>query len=385
MSTEVIELDESESTSGGSRWQGIRAHRDDILRGVRWGTSALWVVFAAHEVLFDGVPFDREGLLAWVAAGAAAFSIGRRKLWTVFADFLPFAAVLIAYDYLRGLSDKLGMPTWWRPQIDVDRFLFFGKEPTLWLQEKLKYPDVHWWDVMVSLCYVSFFLLPYVTAGVLWIRSRADFYRWSLRFVGLSFFGFTLFALIPAAPPWAAAACSDSEVANHPAHPACMGYNPKFVPGGGILGKYSGVRPGAHPWFERLSSRGWSELHLNTAQSLLTKGQGTVDLVAAVPSLHLGGTTLFCIFMWRRVNKWWRPVLVAYPLLMTFSLVYSGEHYLSDCIAGALAAALVCFLANRIERWRERRRPVDTLEGEQASEPSLESQCPPTETMPSSI
>jgi hypothetical protein len=386
MSADVVEQDQTPApeTEGGL-WTDIRAHRDDILRGIRWGASALWVLFAAHEVIFVGIPFDREGLLAWIAAGVTAFSIGRRKLRTVIFDWLPFAAVLIAYDYLRGLSDTLGMPTWWHPQIDVDRFLCFGHEPTVWLQEHLKYPDVRWWDVVVCLCYVSFFLLPYVTAGVLWMRSRADFYRWSLRFVGLSFLGFTLFALIPAAPPWAAAVCSAQDVAKHPANPSCMSDNPKYVPGGGILGQYSGTRAGAHPWFERLSGRGWSELHLSTAQSLLSKGQGTVDLIAAVPSLHLGGTTLFCIFMWRRLNKWWRPLLVAYPIVMTFSLVYSGEHYLSDCLAGALAAVLVCFVAGRVERWRKNAHAVDTLDDEQAPEPSLESQCPPTETIPSSI
>jgi hypothetical protein len=373
MRTDVVERDEAPAAeSDRGLWHDVRDHRDDILRGVRWGTSTLWVLFAVHEIIFEGIPFDREGLLAWIATGVAAFSIGRRKLWTVIVDWLPFAAVLIAYDYLRGLSDTLGMPTWWHPQIDVDKFLFFGKEPTVWLQEHLKYPDVRWWDVTVCLCYVSFFLLPYVTAGVLWMRSRADFYRWSLRFAGLSFFGFTLFALIPAAPPWAAAVCSAKDVADHPSSPSCMSYNPKYVPSGGILGQFTGTRPGAHPWFERLSGKGWSELHLSTAQSLLSKGQGTVDLIAAVPSLHLGGTTLFCIFMWRRVNKWWRPLLVAYPIVMTFSLVYSGEHYLSDCIAGALAAALVCLVAGRIERRRKRARTVDTLEDEQTPEPSLE-------------
>ena len=137
----------------------------------------------------------------------------------VLLDFLPFAAVLVAYDYLRGFADTMGMPTWWQPQVSVERFLFAGHIPTVWLQEHLKHATAQWWDVAVSLCYISFFFLPYVTAAVMWLRRRADFYRWSLRFVALSFLGFAAFALAPAAPPWAAAKCSAAEVAEPPRQP----------------------------------------------------------------------------------------------------------------------------------------------------------------------
>jgi hypothetical protein len=360
------------------------ARRDRVLRGARWAASTLWAVLFWRECYVEGVPFDREGLMFWIATGIAAVSIGRRALWTVAADWLPFALVLIGYDYLRGLSDTAGLPTWWHPQLDVDRFLFAGHVPTLWLQERLKYPDVRWWDVLVCLCYLSFFLLPYVTAGVFWLRSRSEFYRWSGRFAGLSLLGFGIFTLIPTAPPWAAARCPAGQVAGHPNNPACMYASGQYPPGGGLLGEMSTHRPGANPWIERISLRGFSDLRLGAARVLVDKGQSAVDLVAAVPSLHLGGTTLFVLFLWRRVNRWWRPLLVAYPLLMTFSLTYSGEHYVSDCIAGALCAVLVHAIANRVERRRMRTRAADTLDREQPPVPGLENTCPPIETMPSS-
>ena len=134
-------------------------------------------------------------------------------------------------------SDTLGMPTWWHPQIDVDKFLFVGHEPTVWLQEHLKYAHLHWYDVLVALCYFSFFFLPYVTAAVLWLRGRADFYRWSLRFVALSFLGFAFFALIPAAPPWAAARCTRGRGRRPPVQPAVHGLDPAIRPSGGLLGR----------------------------------------------------------------------------------------------------------------------------------------------------
>lgn len=321
---------------------------------IRWAAILAWAIVLSIAVYRDGVPYDREGLLLWIAAGLGAASIGKRAIGKIIIDFLPFAGVLIAYDYLRGFSYRLGMPTWWYPQLEVDKVVGLGQVPTIWLQERLKDPEVRWWDVAVFLCYVSFFLLPYVTAGVLWLRDRADFYRWTLRFVGLSFLAFGLFALIPAAPPWAAARCDAAEVADHPADPPCIYNDPSEVTDGGIIGRLEQTREGADPWIERISGRGAGELHMSGAQVLLEKGQETVNLVAAVPSLHLGGTVLFVIFMWRRANVWWRPFFVVYPLMMTFSLVYSGEHYVSDGIAGALAAALVAWVAALLERRRER-------------------------------
>jgi hypothetical protein len=53
-------------------------------------------------------------------------------------------------------------------------------------------------------------------AGVMWLRSRNNFYRWSLRFVALSFLAFVFFALTPSGPSWAAARCTAAQVANHP-------------------------------------------------------------------------------------------------------------------------------------------------------------------------
>lgn len=345
---------------------------DRLLARVRWAAIVGWAALLIVECAAVGLPFDREGLLLWIATGAAAASIGRRSVVAVLLDFLPFAAVLVAYDYLRGLSFRLGMPTWWHPQLDADRMLFGGHEPTVWLQEHLKAPDVRWYDVVVCVCYYSFFFLPYVTAGVMWLRSRVDFYRWSLRFVVLSFVSFALFALVPAAPPWAAALCTNADVAGHPSYPDCMRYA-AHVQSHNLLGPYGAHLTGANPFVERIAGRGFVELHLGVAHTLWTEGFEVADPVAAFPSLHLGGTMLFCLFMWPRLHRRWRPVLIAYPLLMTFSLVYSGEHYVTDCLGGALAAVAVHLLADRLERRRLRRRTdrqaPDTLDECQPTPP----------------
>jgi hypothetical protein len=358
-------------------WVSVDTTLGQLIRGLRWGALLIYAAVLSYNWYTYGIPFDRTGLLLWIGLGLVAFCIGRHPVWLLWVaiDFFPLAAVLIVYDRLRGWAGAAGMPTWWHPQVAVDKFLFFGHEPSVWLQEHLKYPQVRWWDVAVCICYYTFFFLPYLLAGIMWLRSRTDFYRWSGRFVALSFLGFALFVLIPSAPPWAAARCSADMVANHPSDPSCMHFSAE-VTNDGLLGAFHTHRPGANPWLELITTRGFGKLHLNAAQSLVEHGRGWADAVAAVPSLHVGGTVLFVLFMWRRLNRWWRPLLVAYPFVMQFSLTYGGDHYVADGIAGALCAWLVHWLATRVERRRAGAAAPDTLEA--PPEPTLEKLCPPT-------
>lgn len=337
------------------------------MRLARWLAVGGFSVFLLQNWHAHGLPFDRNRLLLSLVVWLASASIGRHPAWLVWVlfDFAPLAAVLMAYDYLRGLADTAGMPTWWHAQAALDRFLFFGHQPTIWLQARLKRPpgDIRWYDLIVCVTYVSFYFLPYVTAAVLWLRSRADFQRWSLRFVALSFLSFGFFVVAPSAPPWAAALCTPGDVSDHPNDPACMHMHAQAVVGN-LLGQYRERVPGAHPYLERIAAAGFYKLHLGVAHSLWSTGIHAADAVAAVPSLHMGGTVLFCLFMWKRLGPRWRPLLVAYPIVMQFSLTYGGEHYVVDGVAGALCAWFVHAAATWIERRTQGRalEPVERAE-----------------------
>jgi hypothetical protein len=236
----------------------------------------------------------------------------------VVRDWLPFALVLIAYDFSRGAALLVGAPTLWHWQADADRAMFFGTMPTVWLQEQLKLPHPPWWEVVMSTVYMSFFILPYVIAGVLWLRNRDEWKKFVRLFVGLSFTALVIYALVPAAPPWAAARCTADEVAGGPSNPDCMFSSARGVPDGGLLGAMQSAQPGANDWIERIVGRGWGKLNLHTASSLIDQGQASVNLVAAIPSLHAGLSMAIAVFLWTRVSAWWRPLLVAYPLIMGF-------------------------------------------------------------------
>lgn len=374
---------------------GPASTRTAVLTGTRYGLLVTWAVVLVAQWHSQGVPLDAQTLLLWVAAGLAAACVGRRPIWLVWVvvDILPFAAVLLAYDRLRGFAYRVGLPGWWHPQIEVDRVLGFGHVPTVWLQEHLKQATVQWYDVAACLIYMSYFFVPLITAGALWLRRRREFYRWTLRYVGLSLSCYVVFVLIPCAPPWAAARCTAAQVADHPTDPKCLYFGAQYTPSGGLLGRLDMTHAGAHPYLEATVYRGFGALHIKYFGGIIAKGHEYFDPVAAVPSLHVGATTLFTLFLWRRSNRWLRPVLALYPVAMSLTLVYTAEHYVADCLTGAAAAVGLHLVAGRVERrWTLRRlrhgtRPPtgpDRL-APPIAEPPQEYPCPPPPSLPATM
>ena len=312
-----------------------------------------WAVVVVYRTITTGFAFNRELLLVYIATGLLAASIGQgRRMLYVIRDWLPFALVLVAYDLSRGAADLIGRPTLWHWQIDADRWLFFGTVPTVWLQERLKLPAPPWWEIVISSVYMSFFIMPYLVAAVLWLRNRDEWKSFVRLFVGLSFAALVIYALLPAAPPWAAARCAAADVEGGPAGPGCMFRPARGVPDGGLLGAMQTTQDGANHWIERIVGRGWGKLNLHSATALLDQGQASVNLVAAIPSLHAGLTLAIAAFLWNRVSRGWRPLLVAYVLVMAFTLVYTAEHYVVDILLGWALAAVVVAAVNRFESRR---------------------------------
>jgi hypothetical protein len=333
------------------------ANRERWLRFARRAAVTAWALVVAYRTMTEGLAFNRELLLLYITTGLIAASIGRgQKVFVVVRDWLPFALVLVLYDLSRGAAALLGAHTLWQFQPKADRWLFFGTVPTVWLQERIKMPQPPWWEVVISGIYMSFFVLPYVVAGVLWLHNRSDWAAFIRRFVALSFAALVVYVVMPAAPPWAAARCTAADIAGGPASPRCMFRSAGGVPNGGMLGSMHRSQPGAHQFVERISTRGWGTLHLQSAGALVNSGQASVNLVAAIPSLHAALTAMISIFLWRRVRRQWRPLLVAYPLAMAFVLVYAAEHFVIDILLGWALAAIVSLMLNFLDSWWSRRR-----------------------------
>ncbi len=272
-----------------------------------------------------GIPVQRELVVLWVCGALACASLRRhpREILRLVTDWLPIVVVLAAYDFSRGAADSLGIGVHLHPMIDFDRFVFVGQTPTEWLQARLYEPGVvHWWDVAFTLIYTSYFVVPFAVAGALWIRDRDAFRRFAARVVALAIVGFATYIAFPAAPPWMASQM-------------------------GLLGTV-----------HRTTADGWSVLGTGTA-GLFSEGQASVNLVAAVPSLHSAFTALVAMFLWPRVRAWARPLLALYPLAMGLTLIATGEHYFFDVLLGWLYAGAVMAACGCWERRRSEPRAGD--------------------------
>ncbi|MPQ96853.1 phosphatase PAP2 family protein [Modestobacter sp. I12A-02628] len=290
------------------------------LRSVLW--AALVVAFAVTWYR-QGLPTDRLSLLSWVLAGLAVHCVGRgrRSLVRLLTDWLPLVALLLLYDLSRGMADTLGVAVHVTEPIAADRLLTGGELPTVWLQAHWQDP---WWQVVASLVYSSHFVVTPVVLAVLWLRDRSRWVRYVRLVLALSVAGLVTYVLYPAAPPWLAA----------------------------DMGVIEPVR--------RISGLGWEVLGLPRAGALLTTGQGQVNPVAAVPSLHTAFAVLTCLALFPMARRLWQRVaLVAYALVMPLVLVWSGEHYVVDTVLGAgYAAAVAVLVPLAVRAWSRWRSPA---------------------------
>ncbi|WP_134738199.1 phosphatase PAP2 family protein [Nocardioides sp. 503] len=295
--------------------------------GVRLAAMLVWVAAVAVWWWRFGIPNDSITVMITLWLGTVAWNIEAhpREHLNFLKDWWLPAALLTFYFFSRGLTDELKIPVHWTMPIDVDRWLGFGTTPTEHLQAAwcgdpcTKESDPRWYDVGFTFVYASHFLTGLTLAVVLWVRNHAEWQVWMRRFVGLNFGGLLIYISYPMAPPWLA---SDE----------------------GYLGPV-----------ERLTSRGWRDIGLQRVDVILN---GVGNPVAAMPSLHFGTAFLIALYAAWRLRSPLRWALFAYPVAMGLALVYYGEHYVVDLIAGGALAGLVMVLCRRWERRREDRAEV---------------------------
>jgi membrane-associated phospholipid phosphatase len=195
-----------------------------------------------------------------------------------------------------------------------------GVDPTVQLQRWLYRPGLHFWDYLVWACYMTHFFASFIIAGVLWKTNYPKFRRYVPLFVGLTFIGYVTYVLYPAMPPWMAS-------------------------------EFHHIPPST-----RIIDQVWKHLHIGLGQALFAGGNKFDNNVAAMPSLHGAYPMLICLFFWKGSSRRKRVLLAAYPICMAFSLVYTGEHFVTDIFVGWIyAVATVYFGSKLLNRWEARR------------------------------
>jgi membrane-associated phospholipid phosphatase len=294
----------------------------EVPKGIRFWLPVAWIVASVVMLVAVGAPTSHDLVFLWIGLGMAAFSATdlRHRLPRLVIEWAPFVAVLFLYDRLRGFADGLLFHTREVPQIRVETALFGKPAPTVWLQSHLWHGahHLHWWDYATWFIYLTHFFATFFVAAVLWTWAHDRFARYATMVCVLALTGFATYVLYPAAPPWLAARDGNLGEAN------------------------------------RLIAVVWKEVPLAHFGSLFEKGQHYANNVAAMPSLHAGYALLISLYLWRLVPRWARVVLVLYPPAMAFALVYSGEHYVVDCIAGWVYAVVTFTVVNAFFNRRAR-------------------------------
>jgi len=294
----------------------------------------VWALASVAVAIAWGVPTSTNLVFVWVASGMVAFAWSdiRHRIPRFVLDWLPFLGILFVYDRMRGVADGGLFSQHAIPQIRVDAFLFGKPVPTVWLQEHLwgGPSHIHWWDYAVWFVYITHFFATLVVAAVLWLKAYDRFARFVTMVCVLALTGFVTYVLYPAVPPWLAAREHHIGEANR------------------IVGVV------------------WPHIPVANYGEVFQKGQSYANNVAAMPSLHGAYALLISLYLWRLVPRRVRPLLVLYPLAMAFALVYSGEHYVVDILAGWVYAAGSFLVVNAWFARREARVRVPRADGEPA-------------------
>jgi hypothetical protein len=281
----------------------------------RYALLAFVGVFLSSVFVY-GIPVDRIAVLLWILGALLVSSIGRSRhdVQQLVRDWMILVIIYMAYDYSRGTADQWGIPVNFTLPRDIDRFFSFGLDPVVEMQKRFYTPnDVKWYDVVGSVTYMTHFVFPVLPLVWLRVRHRADWLRYVRRFsltLGISVFTFIAF---PAAPPWMAA------------------------------------EKGYLPAVSRITGRGWWELNLKTVSRTLDRGAAVLNAVAAMPSLHAGMALFVALWFTRNSARWIRVASLAFPAVMALTLVYFGEHYVVDCVAGWAVVLIAWKIADRWE------------------------------------
>jgi len=214
--------------------------------------------------------------------------------WRFVLATLPFTAVLFAYEFLRNFIQQLNPhQIHITDLINLEQKLFGTPIPTIQLQNwATNYSDPQIITVIAAIFYTSFYWVPAVIGIILWETNHKYFWQFMFGLILLSYLGFTIYFLFPAAPPWWADYYGYLELPS-----------PKILDAKQIL-------------------------------------EFSINHVAAMPSLHAAYPTYFALMIIKFFGKKTLPIILL-PVAISISAVYLSHHYVIDIIAGVLLSLFI--------------------------------------------
>ncbi len=274
--------------------------------------SAAYLALIFGVMLWRGISIEPEWVI--LALLLIAIALGRGRSFIV--DWLPFLVLFLAYEEMRGFAAKTGFAP--HDLSGLERLVFFGNLPTLTLQQAFYHPGVvSWQDVVGMFFYFMHFPLPIVIGFIFWVRSREHYRHFVGALLLMCFTAFAVYLFFPSIPPWKQFPNDVVKINNETVQLLWQG---KYF----VSEIYTSFNPNQY---------------------------------AAFPSLHAAFPALAAAYAWSRYRLL-AFGLIAWSLAVLMSIVYLGEHYVVDALAGYVFVAFAFVVVELVARWISRARPA---------------------------
>ncbi len=219
-----------------------------------------------------------------------------------------------AYEMPNDDPDRLLHRVKVRYPIVIDRMLGFGTAPTVRLQHRFARPgEVNRFERVLVFCHWVWFVVPHGSVAYIRLRHRERFGSAAARIYAVFDIGALFYWVIPTAPPWWAAARGQLD------------------DGRGLPIRRMMIEYGEQFWEDR-----WGALYDVLGGNPL----------AAMPSLHFA-TSVMAAHVLTEAGPVPGALGWGYAATLGLALVYLGEHYAVDLLAGLALTETVRHLAPR--------------------------------------
>ena len=294
----------------------VTVKRGSLLKGVALGAVAAGV---AAPLLRRRLRISAPVTITTAAAAPVALCVAvpRSRARDVGVCLLQMWAYLAAYEMPNDDPDSLEERVHVDYPVRIDRAIGLGVPPTLRLQRLFTHPgEIQGYEKLLVWTHWVWFAVPHTTVAWVLLRHRDRFPRAAVMTYAVFDIGALCYWLIPTAPPWYAAERGRLEDGHTPRVRRMM------------------IEYGAQFWRDN-----WGPLYSSLAGNPL----------AAMPSLHFATSVMAA-----RILSETGPIAGAigwtYAGTLGVALVYLGEHYVTDLIAGATLAEGVRRSSARLDR-----------------------------------
>ena len=248
-----------------------------------------------------------SGVLGAAALAPVALTVAvpRSRARDVAVCGLQMWAYIAAYELPHDDPDRLAARVKVSYPIAIDRVLGLGVAPTLRFQRAFARPGtIRSYEKVLVWCHWVWFMVPHASVAYVMLRRPERTAAAAARMYAVFDIGASVYWILPTAPPWWAAKQG------------------LLDDGSGIPARRMMIEYGEQFWGDR-----WTDLYDVLGGNPL----------AAMPSLHFA-TSVMAARLLSEVGPVAGAIAWTYAAALGLALVYLGEHYAADLLAGAALA-----------------------------------------------